>query len=196
MNFSPSPWTVVIRCPSRKRSTLERYEEGPLSTTTSFSTWNTHTHHINHHKLRSRTLDVNYCEELRQWDNHKHKKSPNRSDAKVRNVQSYLAYREHIYTLAGLRYVLITNWICEKRNTLHTGWKEMSLTDNKSHEPKGSWEVLALMERVWTSLSCVCVNSVPRRGQSSSHWKIALFEGHTTGRRTSVLLLEVLVLAC
>lgn len=38
----PSPCTVVMRCPSRKRSTLERYEEGPLSTTTSFSTLNTH----------------------------------------------------------------------------------------------------------------------------------------------------------
>lgn len=42
-HHSPSPCTVVMRCPSRKRSTLERYEEGPLSTTTSFSTWNTHT---------------------------------------------------------------------------------------------------------------------------------------------------------
>lgn len=38
----PSPCTVVMRCPSRKRSTLERYEDGPLSTTTSFSTLNTH----------------------------------------------------------------------------------------------------------------------------------------------------------
>lgn len=52
---SPSPCTVVMRCPSRNRSTLERYEEGPLSTTTSFSTWehtgNTHSSLFHLHEL-------------------------------------------------------------------------------------------------------------------------------------------------
>lgn len=47
---SPSPCTVVMRCPSRKRSTLERYEEGPLSTTTSFRTWG-RTHKKQEHAL-------------------------------------------------------------------------------------------------------------------------------------------------
>ena len=36
--ISPSPWTDVINFPSKYRSMLERYGEGPLSITTSLST--------------------------------------------------------------------------------------------------------------------------------------------------------------
>lgn len=57
---SPSPCTVVMRCPSRKRSTLERYEEGPLSTTTSFRTCG------RTHKKQKHTLMIT-CKSLLAW---------------------------------------------------------------------------------------------------------------------------------
>lgn len=60
---SPSPCTVVMRCPSRKRSTLERYEEGPLSTTTSFRTWGR-----THRKTEQKHTLVITCKSLSVWN--------------------------------------------------------------------------------------------------------------------------------
>lgn len=38
LTIRPSPWTEVMCFPSRYKSMLERYGDGPLSTTTSLST--------------------------------------------------------------------------------------------------------------------------------------------------------------